>query len=80
MHGLNEYLSLLPSYKKNTLLLIDDTPSNPYWIDTRGKLYNDMIDYYSKNNCLPGKGQYILNVYKDVDILLHNYQILYKFN
>jgi len=80
MHGLNEYLSLLPSYKKNTLLLIDDTPSNPYWIDTRETLYNDMIQYYKKNNTLPGKGQYVLNVYKDVDILLHNYQVLYKFN
>ena len=80
MHGLNEYLSLLPSYKKNTLLLIDDTPSNPYWIDSRGSLYNDMIQYYAKNNSLPGKGQYVLNVYKDADILLHNYQVIYKFN
>ena len=35
MQGLNEYLSLLPSYKKNTLLLLDDSPSSPYWIDTR---------------------------------------------
>ena len=35
---------------KNTLLLIDDTPSNPYWIDSRGPLYNDMIQYYAKNN------------------------------
>lgn len=80
MHGLNEYLSLLPSYKKNTLLLIDDSPSSPYWIDTRDKLYNDMKQYYLKNNCLPGKGQYVLNLYKDADLLLHNYQILYKFN
>jgi len=80
MHGLNEYLSLLPSYKKNTLLLIDDTPSNPYWLDSRGSLYNDMIQYYGKNNYLPGKGQYVLNVNKDAEVLLHNYQVLYKFN
>jgi len=80
IHGLNEYLSLLPCYKKNTLLLIDDTPSNPYWIDSRGQLYDDMMKYYAINNYLPGKGQYILNVYKNADVLLHNYQILYKFN
>jgi hypothetical protein len=80
MHGLNEYLSLLPSYNKNTLLLIDDTPSSPYWIDTRGKLFDDMIDVYIQKSELPGKGQYVLNVHKNADILLHNYQILYKFN
>jgi hypothetical protein len=80
IHGLNEYLSLLPTYKKNTLLLIDDTPCNPYWMDSRDSIYNDMIEYYKKNNNLPGKGQYILDVYKNADILLHNYQILYKFN
>lgn len=80
MHGLNEYLALIPALKKNTLLLIDDTPANPYWLDTRGQLYDDMIQYYGKNDCLPGKGQYILNVNKNADTLLHNYQVLYKFN
>jgi hypothetical protein len=79
IHGLNEYLALLPVLKKDTLLLIDDTPANPYWLDTRGTLYNDMIKYYSMNNCLPGKGQYVLDVTKNADTLLHNYQILYKF-
>jgi hypothetical protein len=79
MHGLNEYLALIPALKKNSLLLIDDTPSNPYWLDTRGQLYDDMIQYYGKHDCLPGKGQYVLNVYKNADTLLHNYQVLYKF-
>uniref|UniRef100_A0A6C0DBE9 Rhamnosyl O-methyltransferase n=1 Tax=viral metagenome TaxID=1070528 RepID=A0A6C0DBE9_9ZZZZ len=80
MHGLNEYLALLPAFKNNSLLLIDDTPSTPYWLDTRGQLYNDMIEFYNKNDCLPGKGQYVLNVNKNADTLLHNYQVLYKFN
>lgn len=79
IHGLNEYLSLLPIYNKNTLLLIDDTPSSPYWIDSREKLFDDMIEYYINKSELPGKGQYILNVHKNADILLHNYQLLYKF-
>ena len=79
MHGLNEYLALIPSLRKGTLLLIDDTPINPYWLDSRGQLYNDMTNYYNNNNELPGKGQYVLKVYKKAKTLLHNYQVLYKF-
>lgn len=53
IHGLLEYKSLQPVIKKDTLLLIDDTPINPYWLDTRDQLYNDMIKYYENNNFLP---------------------------
>ena len=45
-HGLAEYMSLKPAIKKDTLLLIDDTPMNPYWLDTRDHTYYDMLDYY----------------------------------
>jgi hypothetical protein len=79
-HGLAEYKSLIPVIKKDTLLLIDDTPVNPYWLDTRGQLYTDMCTYYSTNNFLPGKGMYVLNEVKNANMLLHNYQVLYKFN
>ena len=79
-HGLAEYKALKPVIKKDTLLLIDDTPINPYWIDTRGRLYDDMIQYYKVNTCMPGKGQYVLNEVINAEKLLHNYQILYKFN
>lgn len=80
-HGLNEYNALKPAFKTNSLLLIDDTPSTPYWLDTRGQVFNDMITFFNKNNLsLPGKGQYILNEPKNAVTLLHNYQILYKFN
>jgi hypothetical protein len=79
-HGLAEYKSLMPVIKKNTLLLIDDTPINPYWLDTRNNLYNDMCDYYINNNyTLPGKGMYILNEITNANKLIHNYQVLYKF-
>jgi hypothetical protein len=78
-HGLNEYLAILPSLKNGSLLLIDDTPSIPYWLDCRNKLYYEMIDYYSKNNCLPGKGMYVLDINKNAEKLLHNYQVLYKY-
>lgn len=80
MHGLYEYIALIPSLQTGSLLLIDDTPKNPYWLDSRGKLYDDMNDFYNKNNFLPGKGMYVLDVNNRADILLHQYQVLYKFN
>lgn len=78
-HGLNEYKALIPVIKKNTLLLIDDTPMNPYWLDARNQLYNDMRRYYISNECLPGKGMYVLKQINNATTLLHNYQVLYKF-
>lgn len=79
-HGLAEYNALIPVIKKDTLLLIDDTPVDPYWLDTRGKLYNDMCNYYDYHKYLPGKGMFVINEIKNADKLMHNYQILYKFN
>jgi hypothetical protein len=78
MHGLNEYLALHPALKKDSLLLIDDTPASPYWLDTRGQLYHDMVNYYNTHNFLPGKGQYVLSTPKHATTLMHHYQILYK--
>jgi len=78
-HGLMEFKVIQPVIKENTLLLIDDTPINPYWIDSRDKLYYDMIDFYDKNHFMPGKGMYVLNEVKNATILLHNYQVLYTF-
>jgi hypothetical protein len=79
LHGLSEYKALLPVIKKNTLLLIDDTPKNPYWLDTRGKIFDDMSLFYKKNNFLPGKGMYILNEVNNAKKIIHNYQVLYHF-
>ena len=79
-HGLAEYNALKPVIKKDTLLLIDDTPINPYWLDTRGKLHEDMTAFYSTNNYMPGKGMHVLNEISNATLLLHNYQVLYRFN
>jgi hypothetical protein len=78
-HGLAEYKALCPVIQKDTLLLIDDTPATPYWLDTRGKEYYDMIRFYDSNAFLPGKGMFVLNNVKNADKLIHNYQVLYKF-
>lgn len=77
-HGLKEYLSLIPVLKGGSLLLIDDTPINPYWLDSRGKLYDDMQLFYENNKCMPGKGMDVLKA-TNAEVLLHNYQVLYKF-
>lgn len=79
-HGLAEYKSLIPVIKKDTLLLIDDTPIDPYWLDNRDILYNNMCKYYvNNNNKLPGKGMFVLDQITNAEKLMHNYQVLYKF-
>ena len=79
-HCLAEYMALTTAIKKDTLLLIDDTPMNPYWLDTRGETYYDMLDYYGTFGIMPGKGMYVLDEVKNADKLIHNYQVLYRFN
>jgi hypothetical protein len=79
-HCLAEYMALKSAIKKDTLLLIDDTPMNPYWLDTRGETYYDMLDYYGTFGIMPGKGMYVLDEVKNADKLIHNYQVLYRFN
>lgn len=78
-HGLKEYKAILPVLRPGSLMLIDDTPSTPYWIDDRGLTYQNMVNFYEMNHYLPGKGQYILSEPKSAQMLLHNYQVLYKF-
>jgi hypothetical protein len=73
------FAALLPSLKTGSLLLIDDTPINPYWLDRRDKIYSDMCDFYNNNNYLPGKGMYVVNINNTATKLMHNYQVLYKF-
>ena len=78
-HGLAEYNALKPVIDKNTLMLIDDTPVSPEWLDTRGQLYVDMIDFYRDTGVMPGKGMYVLDEVRNAEKLIHNYQVLYKF-
>lgn len=78
-HGLKEYKAILPALKDDSLLLIDDTPSTPYWLDFRNNVYDDMVKFYNINGYLPGKGMYVLNEKEKRTLLMHNYQVLYKF-
>jgi hypothetical protein len=77
-HGLEEYRAIQSKLTNKSLLLIDDTPIEPYWLDTRGALYNDMCIFYEKNKYLPGKGMFVLNEITNAEKLLHQYQVLYQ--
>jgi hypothetical protein len=78
-HGLAEYNALIPAINKDTLLLIDDTPASPEWLDTRGQLYADMVDFHRNTGIMPGKGMYVLDRVNNAEKIIHNYQLLYRF-
>ncbi len=78
-HGLAEYNALIPAINKDTLLLIDDTPASPEWLDTRGQLYVDMVDFHKNTGIMPGKGMYMLDQVNNAEKIIHNYQLLYRF-
>lgn len=78
-HGLKEYVAVLPALQEGSLLLIDDTPATPYWLDFRGPEYDKMTAYYNTHGRMPGKGMYVLDFAPAEAKLLHNFQVLYKF-
>ena len=78
-HGLREYRAIRPAMVSGSLMLIDDTPCSPDWLDDRGLLYQQMTGFFDTHGYLPGKGQTILNEPDTPSLLLHNYQVLYKF-
>ncbi len=78
-HGLAEYNALIPAIDKDTLMLIDDTPLSPEWIDNRGQLYEHMVDFYGNTGVMPGKGMYVLDRVNNAEKIIHNYQVLYRF-
>jgi hypothetical protein len=78
-HGLKEYLAIRPKLTSGALLMIDDTPSSPEWVNGRGLDYHNMTQFYNVNHFLPGKGLKVLTEIGDTaDKLLHQYQVLYK--
>jgi len=76
---LAEYNALIPAIDKDTLMLIDDTPLSPEWIDNRGQMYADMVDFYGNTGVMPGKGMYVLDRVNNAEKIIHNYQVLYRF-
>jgi len=82
IHGLNEFLSILPNLSPGTLLLIDDTPSN---IEVMKKVHPNRLKdfelFKKKYDFYPGKGSLVLNYLQQRSIgklINHDYQVLWR--
>ena len=82
-HGKKEFEALLPKLDDRSIVLVDDTPSSPYFLPFRGYTYNNVKDIFEITNIMPGKGMYVedvLNENKDKytwEKVLHQYQVLF---
>jgi len=82
LHGLKEFLAIQPALHKGSLLLIDDTPKNPDWFDSRSELHTKLKKSFQEDGEMPGKGKYVKEMLKNnekVILLHHMYQTFYKF-
>lgn len=82
LHGLKEYLAVRPALQEGSLLLIDDTPVSPYWMDCRDATYEEMVRRSNDPKfTMPGKGMYIHKIVGEgeAECILHQYQLLYRF-
>lgn len=80
-HGYKEYNACKPMLKPNTYLLIDDTPSSPYWLDFRERWYNSVTERFLQTGQMPGKGARVVHELEwnsSVQKIHHTYQVFYK--
>jgi len=83
LHGLHEFLSILPALKPGTLMLVDDTPKDA-GVMTRVqprqlKEFNDFVQAYG---FAPGKGALIKDYLVRHGLgqeIAHDYQLLWQF-
>jgi len=83
-HGKREMEALLPKLSDKSYILIDDTPSSPFFLPFRGEGHNNIKDLYDIINVMPGKGMYAEEVlqansdkfkYKKI---LHMYAVIFE--
>lgn len=86
LHGLNEFISILPLIKEGTLLLVDDTPANEDCMRMANPSNPERLNAYKKSyemyGVSPGKGSLINLMLRDskyATLVKHKYQLLYKF-
>jgi hypothetical protein len=83
-HGLREFKAVEPALGPGSILLIDDTPANPYWTDSRDcEHYSHVCGMYNTMGYLPGKGSDIareLSSSARFTLLHHMYQIMWRCN
>jgi hypothetical protein len=81
-HGFKEFCACKPMLKKDTYLLIDDTPSSPYWLDTREGFYTPLAEGFLRTGRMPGKGARVVEDMEwnsSIQKVHHTYQVFYKF-
>lgn len=83
LHGLNEFLTLLPLLKKGCLVLIDDTPINKeHAFRVQGDNWaNQWVESKKKYGFPPGKGSLIKQYIESNslgEIIEHKYQLLIR--
>ena len=79
IHGLKEFNAILPALKRESLLLIDDTPIlADEFLEEQPRMYISMRNTYDKCGISPGKGMYIMK-HIEATLLDHWYQLLYRF-
>jgi hypothetical protein len=80
LHGMRELIAAMPKIASGTLLLIDDTPRDlSYFSDSN---FTVASSFYKTFDLIPGKGMLInkiLSQRKDVELLQHEYQVLWRF-
>ena len=80
-HGLNEFLAVEKFLKKDSILIIDDTPVSIKYIPSQ--FHDQSHKFFEKHGVLPGKGSLALKLIKEKNIgkvLLHEYNVVIKMN
>ena len=83
VHGLSEFLRLVPYLRKGSLILIDDTPADyDVACEVQGsKWASDWMESSKKYGFPPGKGSLILRYIEGLsgfDVIEHEYQLLIR--
>jgi hypothetical protein len=85
VHGLNEFLLVLPVLLNfGGLLLIDDTPNTiEKWCEVQGETHREFLTRFTQMyDILPGKGglvKQVLGRYPSAQVVAHGYQLLIEF-
>lgn len=80
-HGISEFEEIKRFIKPGTILIVDDTPSTIEYIPK--KFQQIALDFQNCYGVLPGKGALILKELqkiKNAEVLLHEYNLVVKFN
>lgn len=79
MHGLQEFVSILPLLKSGDIVIIDDTPADLTYCPSH--VYDNAKKYFDEHGLIPGKGMYVdllLSKSPKFENISHQYQVIYK--